>query len=274
MAKILIHTLGSSGDLNPFLALALELKARGHEIHFALSPKFTEKARALGFSATVAGEDPDWDSELMRRMLVMHRIQPIQIMFEEALIPAIGPAAAALEPLVREADLFLSHTIQLAAPVVAERTGTPWISASPATLIYETGAFPPPSVAWKGCPAWLSRLGWQIGRGMFRDLDTLAAAEYKKLGVAPRPNILSGGSYSRHLTLGLWSSSFFPRPADWPSWFQVGGYARGGDSDRHLHPGFFGREPPRRVLANGTLGARADKLAGHSAGRTRRLPGS
>ena len=226
MAKILIHTLGSSGDLNPFLALALELKARGHEIHFALSPKFTEKARALGFSATVAGEDPDWDSELMRRMLVMHRIQPIQIMFEEALIPAIGPAAAALEPLVREADLFLSHTIQLAAPAVAERTGTPWISASPATLIYETGVFPPPSVAWKGCPAWLSRLGWQIGRGMFRDLDTLAAAEYKKLGVAPRPNILSGGSYSRYLTLGLWSSSFFPRPADWPSWFQVGGYAR------------------------------------------------
>ena len=226
MAKILIHTLGSSGDLNPFLALALELKTRGHEIHFALSPKFTEKARALGFSTTVAGEDPDWDSEMMHRMLAMHRIEPIQIMFEEALIPAIAPAAAALEPLVREADLFLSHTIQLAAPAVAERTGTPWVSASAATLIYETGQYPPPSVAWKGCPAWLSRLGWQIGRGMFQELDALAAAEYVKLGVAPRPNIISGGSYSRRLTLGLWSPSFFLRPADWPSWFQVGGYAR------------------------------------------------
>ncbi len=226
MAKILIHTLGSSGDFNPFLALAWELRRRGHEIQFALSPKFARKAQALGFSAAVAGEDPDWDSDLLRRMLASHRTEPIRIMFEEALIPAIGPATASLEPLVREADLFLSHTIQLAAPAVAQRTGTPWISASAATLIYETAAYPPPSVAWKGCPAWLSRFGWQIGTRLFGDLDSLAAAEYLKLGVAPRPNILSGGAYSRRLTLGLWSPSFFPRPADWPSWFQVGGYAR------------------------------------------------
>jgi rhamnosyltransferase subunit B len=231
MAKILIHTLGSSGDFNPFMALALELRRRGHEIQFALSPKCAEKARTLGFPAAVAGEDPEWESEMMRRMLAMHRTEPIRILFQEALIPAIIPAAEALEPLVREADLFLSHTIQLAAPAVAQRTGTTWISASAATLIYETADYPPPSVAWKGCPAWLSRLGWQIGTRLFGDLDALAAAEYLKLGVAPRPDIISGGAYSRRLTLGLWSPSFFPRPADWPSWFQIGGYARwDGDS--------------------------------------------
>ena len=160
---ILIHTLGSSGDLNPFLALAIELRGRGHDIQFALSPKFCEKASALGFDAVVAGKDPDWDSDLMRRMLAMHRTDPIRVMFTEALVPAIIPATEALEPLVRQADLFLSHTIQLAAPAVAQRTGTPWISASAATLIYETGAYPTPSLAWKGCPAWLSKLGWQIG---------------------------------------------------------------------------------------------------------------
>ena len=243
MAKILIHTLGSSGDLNPFLALAVELKTRGHQIEFALSPKFTEKARALGFSAMVAGEDPDWDSDLMRRVLAMHRTDPIQIMFEEALIPAIGLTAAALEPLVRDADLFISHTIQLAAPAVVERTGTPWVSATAATLIYETGQYPPPSIAWKGCPAALSRLGWRVGREMFRGLDALAAAEYVKLGVAPRPNIISGGSCSRRLTLGLWSPSFFPRPADWPSWFQVGGYARWDGSPAALQSAPFLRGP-------------------------------
>ena len=226
MAKILVHTLGSSGDLNPFLALAIELRRRGHDIQFALSPKFAEKARALGFAADVAGEDPDWNSDLLRRMLTAHTTQPISIMFKEALIPAIVPATLALEPLVREADLFLSHTIQLAAPAVAQRTGTPWVSASAATLIYETTAYPPPSVAWKGCPSWLSRLGWQIGYKLFSEMDALAAAEYRKLGVGPRPTIIAGGAYSRRLTLGLWSPSFFPRPADWPSWFQVGGYAR------------------------------------------------
>ena len=136
------------------------------------------------------------------------------------------PATQALEPRAREADLFLSHTIQLAAPAVAQRTGTPWISASAATLIYETSAYPPPSIAWKGCPAGLSRLGWQAGYRILGDFDTLAAAEYAKLGVGPRVNVIAGGAYSRRLTLGLWSPSFFPRPADWPAWFQVGGYAR------------------------------------------------
>jgi len=226
MAKILIHTLGSSGDFNPFMALALELRRRGHTVSWAVSPKFADKARAQGFEATVAGVDPDWESDLLRRMLNAHLTDPIQIMFKEVLIPAIVPATLALEPLAREADLFLSHTIQLAAPAVAERTGTPWISASAATLIHETAAYPPPGVAWKGCPAWLSRLGWEIGYRIFGDFDALAGAEYKKLGVAPRPNVVSGGAYSRRLTLGLWSPSFFPRPADWPRWFQVGGYAR------------------------------------------------
>ena len=226
MSKILIHTLGSSGDFNPFMALALELRQRGHSVHWAVSPEFADKARAQGFEATVVGADPDWESDMLRRLLTAHLTDPIQIMFKEVLIPAIVPTTLALEPLVREADLFISHTIQLAAPAVADRTGTPWISASGATLIHETAAYPPPGVAWKGCPAWLSRLGWQVGYRIFGDLDALAAAEYRKIGIAPRPNVISGGAYSRRLTLGLWSPSFFPRPPDWPRWFQVGGYAR------------------------------------------------
>ncbi len=253
MAKILIHTLGSSGDFNPFMALALELRRRGHTVGWAVSPKFAEKARAQGFEATVAGEDPDWDSDLLRRLLTAHLTDPIQLMFKELLIPAIVPATLALEPLAREADLFLSHTIQLAAPAVADRTGTPWVSASAATLIHETAAYPPPGVAWKGCPAWLSRLGWEIGYRIFGDFDALAGAEYKKLGVAPRPNVVSGGAYSRRLTLGLWSPSFFPRPADWPRWFQVGGYARWDGPPAPNSGGVRGKASP--ALAPPELGA-------------------
>jgi rhamnosyltransferase subunit B len=241
MAKILIHTLGSSGDFNPFMALALELRQRGHSIHWAVGPTFAEKARALGFSATVAGSEPNWDSDVMRRMLTAHSTDPVQIIFRELLVPEIVPATEALEPLAREADLFLSHTIQLAAPAVAERTGVRWISASAATMIYETAAYPPPGIAWKGCPGWLARLGWQAGYKIFHGIDELAAAEYRRLGVAPRRNIIAGGSYSHLLTLGLWSSSFFSRPADWPEWFQVGGYARwDGVGEEAPPPQFWG----------------------------------
>ena len=116
------------------------------------------------------------------------------------------------------ADLFLSHTIQLAAPIVAARTGIPWVSASAATLIYETHAYPPPGVAWKGCPAFLSRLGWRAGYRIFRGLDEKAAVEYRKLGAdASNPKLSPAALIPDCLTLGLWSPAFFPRPPDWPA---------------------------------------------------------
>ncbi len=228
MARILLHTLGSSGDFNPAAALALTLRERGHHITFAVSPLFAEEARRLGFDAAEVGPDPDYDGDIMKRMLAPSRIGTslVNILFREVLIPAIRPAAEALTPLAAQADLFLSHTIQLAAPVVARRTGTPWVSFSPASLVYPTGQYPPPGVAWRGCPAFLGRLGWRIGEQIVRPLEALANAEYAALGQPPLRHVVSGGAYSRRLTLGLWSPAYFPRPDDWPAWLQIGGYAR------------------------------------------------
>ena len=228
MAKILIHTLGSSGDFNPLVALGLEMRGRGHDVHFALDPAFAAKARQLGFDATDAGPETVPNPDLMRRLLAPSRngLNLVNILFREILIPAIRPAAEVLTPLARDADLFVSHTIQLAAPVVARRTGVPWVSVSPACLLYPTGAYPPPGVAWKGCPAPLGRLGWRVAKALMRPLDARANRAYASLGMPPVERVSAGGAYSRLLTLGLWSPSFFPRPQDWPEWIQVGGYSR------------------------------------------------
>ncbi len=228
MARILLHTLGSSGDFNPAAALALTLRERGHAVTFAVSPAFAHAARTLGFEAAEVGPDPDYDGDLMKRMLAPSRLGTslVSILFREVLIPAIRPATDALVPLAAQADLFLSHTIQLAAPIVAQRTGTPWVSFSPSSLVYPTGQYPPPGVAWRGCPAFLGRLGWRIGERIVRPLEALANTEYAALGHPPLRHVVSGGAYSRRLTLGLWSPAYFPRPGDWPAWLQVGGYAR------------------------------------------------
>lgn len=226
MSRILLHTLGSSGDFNPFMALALELRARGHTVHFAVAPKYAALARAMGFAATDAGPDPVDGSDLMRRLLApaTNGRQLVNILFKEILIPAIRPAADTLTPLAADADLFISHTIQLAARVVAKRTGTPWVSASAAALIYPTAAYPPPGVAWHNFPPALARAAWKIGSRLFEHLDAPANSEYAALGLPPVTDIVLGGVYSRLLTVGLWSPSYFPRPPDWPAWMQVGGY--------------------------------------------------
>ena len=226
MARILLHTLGSSGDFNPFIAIALELKRRGHEPCFAVQPAHVRSLNALGLEAIGVGPDVDPQSPLYRRLLQPSLTEPIDVLFREMLIPAIQPATELLTPLVKECDLFITHTLQLAAPAVAYRTGVPWISATPATNCYPSLQSPPPTIPFQKPPRLFNRAAWGIAGALFGAIDDQANEEYRKLGVPPRRNVVVSGGYSRRLTIGLFSPTFFQRPPDWPSWLQVGGYAR------------------------------------------------
>jgi rhamnosyltransferase subunit B len=46
--RILFHTVGSLGDLHPYLAIALGLQARGHEAVIATSACYRQKIETLG----------------------------------------------------------------------------------------------------------------------------------------------------------------------------------------------------------------------------------
>ena len=54
--KIAIHTLGTRGDLQPYLALSRGLVARGHEVLIAAPAQFEKDVarEAVGFSALPA----------------------------------------------------------------------------------------------------------------------------------------------------------------------------------------------------------------------------
>jgi UDP:flavonoid glycosyltransferase YjiC (YdhE family) len=47
--KIVLSTFGSLGDLHPMLALAIELRTRGHEIRINAMEFYREKIDTLGF---------------------------------------------------------------------------------------------------------------------------------------------------------------------------------------------------------------------------------
>ena len=47
MSRIVLATIGSLGDLHPVLALALELRRRGHEPSIATSENYRDKIATL-----------------------------------------------------------------------------------------------------------------------------------------------------------------------------------------------------------------------------------
>ena len=48
MARVLLTTFGSLGDLHPYLAIALGLRARGHHPIIPTSPSYRQAVEALG----------------------------------------------------------------------------------------------------------------------------------------------------------------------------------------------------------------------------------
>ncbi len=142
----------------------------------------------MGFTATVAGPDPDWDSDLLRRMLTAHSTDPVRIMFEEVLIPAIGPATRGAGAAGAGGGPVSQPHDPTGRAGRGRADGRSLDQRQRGDDDLRNAAYPPPGVAWKGCPAFLSRLGWQAGYHIFRGLDELAAVEYRKLGVQPRQN--------------------------------------------------------------------------------------
>lgn len=49
MARVVLTTFGSAGDLNPFLAAGLGLRSRGHDVLFAVEDSFQPTVRETGF---------------------------------------------------------------------------------------------------------------------------------------------------------------------------------------------------------------------------------
>jgi vancomycin aglycone glucosyltransferase len=49
--RVLLAAVGTRGDVQPALALALELRNRGHEVRLCVSPNFVRWARTLGLEA-------------------------------------------------------------------------------------------------------------------------------------------------------------------------------------------------------------------------------
>ena len=67
--RVVVTTFGSLGDLHPYLALALGLRARGHEVVVATGKCYRDQIEALGLGFAPVRPDSDWvtDPEVMRR---------------------------------------------------------------------------------------------------------------------------------------------------------------------------------------------------------------
>src|SRR4051794_41494613 len=130
MARIVLVTMGSWGDLFPFVGLSIELQRRGHDVVLAGSPAWEELVTDAGLAYTGIGRSIGFD-EFRDRAEVF---RPMGLGFRHALdsflVDQIDQVTADLDALFTGADLLVSHPIQFAAIDVAEQRGLPTVVAT------------------------------------------------------------------------------------------------------------------------------------------------
>lgn len=129
--RIVLTSLGTIGDIRPFVALALELRRHGHEPIFALPSVLLAHAQQFGFDAIQLGPDlRELHEAAMRHAARGERDESIeaQVAFENAMLAALPQALQELLAVSASADLLIGADVMPLGLFVHDMTGLPYVS--------------------------------------------------------------------------------------------------------------------------------------------------
>ena len=129
--RVVMATIGSLGDLHPYIALALEMKKRYIEPVIATSKTYRERVESLDIEFhPIRPNMPETGTPEYQKIVngVVDPNRGAEYLFKRVLIPAVRDMYADLSTAIEDADLFVTHPIVIAGPPLAQKTGIPWVS--------------------------------------------------------------------------------------------------------------------------------------------------
>ncbi len=231
MARFLLTTLGSLGDLHPYIAVALGLRARGHHATIATSEIYRAKIEGEGLAFHPVRPDLGFaltDPAVMRQ--AVHPRTGTEYVIRRMFLPHLEASFEDTLAAARHADVLVGHPIAYATPTVAELLNKPWLSVALQPSIF-LSPYDPPVVA--GLP-WLENFQ-DSGLWFWRPMVGLALAITRRwaaplnnlrrtLGLRELRDPLFRGMHSPHGTQA-WFSRILARPQpDWPARTEITGF--------------------------------------------------
>ena len=139
--RVLLSTIGSRGDVQPLVALALELRALGNDVRLCVPPDFREWIETLGLPVTPIGP------ELRTLTTAAPPPTPAPIAPERRRQMIEGTVATQFETIAAAAqkcDIIVGATaLQVAAGSVAEKLGIPYVFVAYCPTVLPSPHHPP-----------------------------------------------------------------------------------------------------------------------------------
>lgn len=229
--NILLTTLGSFGDLHPYIAVGLGLKERGHTVTIATSEIYREKVAGEGLK--FAPLRPDMtriiDSpDVMRR--AFHPRTGTEYVFRNLYLPWLEQTFEDTLDAARDVDLIAGHAIAFATPTVAEYLKKPWISIALQPSIF-LSAYDPPVISgaaflhpFFALGPGFTRLLLRYAKNIMRRWGTTLNTLRTRLGLPRLRNPLADDMFSPYGTQAWFSKILAKSQNDWPSRTAITGF--------------------------------------------------
>ena len=284
--KICILTMGTRGDVQPFLALGQRLGDAGNRIVVSASENLRPLVEECGLEYAFLNQD------LIR---LMDRGETKQVLAGGGLATYLRKAPAMMKlvkPLMRksleeqwlaakDADAIIFHPKAVAGRHIAEKLSIPCFKATPIPMLAPTGDFPHPLF-----PAWSPGRFYNRLTYRFMPLMGLSLAgvinQWREniLGLGPAPAWSDPLRDHRGKSIPLlhcFSEHICPRPQDWPPLAVVTGYwflpaPKSWRPDPALS-GFLDKGPPPVYVGFGSMPGLNPKALAQSIFKALRLTG-
>jgi UDP:flavonoid glycosyltransferase YjiC (YdhE family) len=230
--NIVYTTFGSLGDLHPYLALAQEMKRRGHSPAIATSPHQQTAIEGAGIEFRPVRPDLmqiySDNNDLFRRACDAR--QGAKALIRDVFMESLHESFEDLLTAVGGAELLVTHPITFAGPAVAAYRNLPWVSTvlAPISIMSsdDPSILPTPAgpIDPRRIPRPLRRIALGLGRAITHAWTKPLRSLRRDLGVSSVSDPLFNGQHAPDLSLALFSSVFAQPHNDWPPQVRTTGF--------------------------------------------------
>lgn len=217
--NILLITLGSAGDVHPFVGLGIGLKRKGHRVIVITNEYFKDLIQNCGLEFIKYGIAEDYFRIATNPSLWTPR-RGLEMLIKEAFLPAIRPIYEIIGKFDPKETVVVSSLFMFGARIAHERLKIPLVTVQ----LQPSGfwsVYDPPVIAAFPLPTWIpllfKRLIFNIADKM---LDNMLAPGVNKvraeLGLPHVQHIFSKWMYSSQRIIGLFPGWFAAPAPDWP----------------------------------------------------------
>jgi rhamnosyltransferase subunit B len=233
--RVLLLTIGSAGDVHPFIGLGLALKKRGHSVKIITNPFFGEVANRVGLELVPLGDIDTFRNAVADPML-WDKKKGTVLVFDLVLNGLRETYDAVMANYVAGETVVVASSLGLAARVAQDKLQIPTVTVHLSPSQFRSYTAPPklPGLwmpAW--LPMWVKKQMWAGGDKYF--LDPMLAPRINALraevGLDPVDGILRNFWNSPQRVIGLFPDWFGNPQADWPAQTRLTGFPRYDEAD-------------------------------------------